>query len=409
MESSHVGGGNVSQFPWRTPSIYIVLASSLIGVMGVSLISPVLPELRPVFNVSDAQIGLIITAYTLPGIFLTPFIGLLADRLGRKPVMVPLLIIFGVAGSSIATTSSFPLVILLRFIQGIGASALITLSITLIGDMYKGDRRDSLIGINGSLISAGAAVYPLLGGILALFHWSSPFLFFGVSIIVGLGGIIFLEEPTHDSGTELSNYLARQWEMLQIVEAQFVLLGIFFTFFIFYGAIITALPLLLSDQFGFSPGRIGTMLAVVSIASATASSQYWRITNHSNPTTLIGWGYFSFGLSLLLLVLSSSVPLIIISLIIFGIGFGITLPAVDTTAMALVSEDLRGGIMGMRTGMLRLGQTLGPIGFTVAAESLFPVTTTGYRILYVIFSVTFLLGALIVWFLIRAGFLGSSA
>ena len=143
--------------------------------MRVSLISPVLPALRPVFDVSDAEIGLIITAYTLPGIFISPFIGLVADRIGRKRVLVPLLVTFGAAGVGIAFTTDFTLVLGLRFLQGVGASALVTLAITLIGDIYDGTQRNTLIGVNGSVIGTGAAFYPLLGGVLAVLRWNVPF------------------------------------------------------------------------------------------------------------------------------------------------------------------------------------------------------------------------------------------
>ncbi|MFW6045446.1 MAG: MFS transporter, partial [Natronomonas sp.] len=119
-----------SAIPWRSPTLLVILASSLVGVMGVSMISPVLPELRSIFGVSDAQIGLVITTYTLPGIFLTPFVGLVADRIGRRRVLVPLLFMFGIAGGAIAFVDSFVQVIVLRFVQGIGASALVTLSVT---------------------------------------------------------------------------------------------------------------------------------------------------------------------------------------------------------------------------------------------------------------------------------------
>ncbi len=181
--------------PWRSGAMYVILSCSLVGVMGVSMVSPVLPELRNVFGVTDSEVGLVITAYTLPGVFLTPFMGLVADRVGRRRVVVPLLFVFGVSGASIAFVSEFWAIIALRLAQGVGASGLITLSITLIGDLYEGPQRNAVLGLNGSTISAGAAFYPLLGGSLAVIRWEVPFLFFGVAVGMGTPSSAWVPEP----------------------------------------------------------------------------------------------------------------------------------------------------------------------------------------------------------------------
>ncbi len=145
------------------------------GVMGVSLISPILPELRPAFGISDAEAGLVITAYALPGIFFTPVIGLLADRFGRKQLLIPLLFTYGVAGGAIAFTTDFTIVLILRLFQGLGATALVMLAVTLIGDIYDGTQRDAIIGVNGSMIGIGAAFFPMIGGALGSLGWNIPF------------------------------------------------------------------------------------------------------------------------------------------------------------------------------------------------------------------------------------------
>ncbi|OLZ39385.1 hypothetical protein A6E15_18605 [Natrinema saccharevitans] len=134
------------------------------------------------FGISDTQIGLVITAYTLPGVILTPFIGLLSDRLGRRTVVLPLLLLFGLAGGGIALGPSFRGVLALRLLQGIGGSGLMMLAITLIGDFYGGERRNRVMDINSSSIGIGAATYPLLGGALAAIRWNVPFAFFGLSL-----------------------------------------------------------------------------------------------------------------------------------------------------------------------------------------------------------------------------------
>lgn len=378
------GGSNV---PWRSAVLYVIISSSLIGVMGVSLISPLLPDLRPVFGVSDAEVGLFITAYSLPGVFITPFIGYVADRVGRKWVLVPLLFTFGVAGAGIAFTTNLLAALCLRFLQGIGATALIMLAVTLIGDRYEGNRRDTLIGINGSMIGFGAAFYPLLGGSLATLRWNVPFLFFGIAIPVGLLGVVVLDESTGASDVQASTYVSRVYRVVLLPRALALFVAVFLIVFIYYGAVVTALPLLLSDELGLNSSQIGSVLAIAAVTNAVTSSLYGRISKRRTAPELISLGFVAYGSGLLLISVSSSVVLIAVALLAFGVGLGIAFPSIDMKVITLVSEDLRAGMMGMRTSMLRIGQTLGAVGFTFAAETFFATTVRGYRSLMLLAGV----------------------
>lgn len=375
--------GTRSDVPWRSPTLHVILASSLIGVMGVSLISPILPELRGVFGVTDARIGLVITAYTLPGVFLTPFVGLAADRIGRKRTVVPLLVCFGIGGAGIAFVDTFSAVLVLRFVQGIGASALVTLAVTLIGDRYDGPRRDAVMGVNSSTVGTGAAAYPLIGGALAGIRWSVPFLFFGVAIVVAVVASVFLSEPETGTPSDTRTYLRGLGAVVVRPRPLAIFGALFVVFFVFYGAVQTALPLLLSDEFGLSSAEIGLLIAAVAIASAVVSSQYGRISQWRNATELVALGFVAYGVSLLGVRLAPSPAFVGVSLLAFGVGFGLVMPAIDTAIVTSVSGDLRAGMMGMRTSVLRLGQTVGPITFTFVAETAFRTTTAGYRTLLV--------------------------
>ena len=101
MSANESGSLRSGTVPWQASNLHVVLASSMVGIMGVSLLTPVLPQLKGVFGVGDAAIGLIVPAFTIPGVVLTPFIGLLADRIGRRWTLVPLLVLFGVAGAGL--------------------------------------------------------------------------------------------------------------------------------------------------------------------------------------------------------------------------------------------------------------------------------------------------------------------
>jgi MFS family permease len=390
-----------AQIPWRSSTLHVILASSLIGVMGVSLISPVLPALRPVFGVSDAQIGLVITAYTLPGVFATPAIGFAADRLGRRRVLVPLLVLFGVAGAGIAVTQDFIVVLLLRFLQGIGATALVTLAVTLIGDLYREGQRAALIGVNGSLIASGAAFYPLLGGALASIRWNVPFLFFGISVAVGGLAFAVLDEPASGPPTGMREYLHRMSLAARLPAALAIFGSLFVVFLVFYGSVLTAVPLLLSDEFGLATGQIGVVLSMVAVASALASSQYGRLSGWRTAPQLVALGFVASGVSLTLVWLAPSALFVAPALLGFGAGLGIMIPSIDNTVLALASEDLRAGMMGLRTSMLRLGQTVGPVGFTFTAEAYFRSTVAGYRWLILGAGLVLMLGGGVAYSAVR--------
>jgi MFS transporter, ACDE family, multidrug resistance protein len=83
---------------YRDHNLHVLFGVTLMAVLGVSSITPALPEIRDAFGVTSGQVGLLITVFTLPGIALTPILGILSDRHGRKKILTPALLLFGVAG-----------------------------------------------------------------------------------------------------------------------------------------------------------------------------------------------------------------------------------------------------------------------------------------------------------------------
>jgi len=164
----------------------IICAVALIAVLGVSSVTPAFPKLAQALNINPKNIGLLVTAFTLPTLVLGPIIGVLADRLGRKKIIVPSLLLFGIAGTACAFARDFNLLLLLRLLQGIGAASLLSLSVTLIGDLYAGDRRTTAMGYNASVTSIGTAIYPTVGGALATIAWYYPFMLPIGAIPIGL-------------------------------------------------------------------------------------------------------------------------------------------------------------------------------------------------------------------------------
>ena len=102
----------------------LVLCVALIGVMGVSITLPILPKLAGVFRLDASGVALLITCFTLPSAFMTPIAGVLADRFGRKAVLLPGLLLFACGGVGCALSKSFGMLLACRAVQGLGAAPL---------------------------------------------------------------------------------------------------------------------------------------------------------------------------------------------------------------------------------------------------------------------------------------------
>ena len=120
---------------YKDHNLHVLWGVTLMAVLGVSSVTPAFPRIVQELGFSSGQVGLLITVFTLPGIVLTPVLGVLSDRYGRKKILVPALLPFGVAGGACALARSFELLWASRFFQGMGAAALGTLNVTVIGDI----------------------------------------------------------------------------------------------------------------------------------------------------------------------------------------------------------------------------------------------------------------------------------
>ncbi|HCJ10372.1 MAG TPA: hypothetical protein DHW14_04320, partial [Clostridiales bacterium] len=125
-------------------AIGALLLVPFVMVLGNSILIPVLPAMRQAMNLSPAQTGLIITAFSVPAGVLIPFAGFLADRYGRKAVMVPSLVTYGVGGAIAIAAAVFleerayGLLMVGRVVQGLGAAGTANIAMALAGDLYAG-------------------------------------------------------------------------------------------------------------------------------------------------------------------------------------------------------------------------------------------------------------------------------
>ncbi|MFH1011791.1 MAG: MFS transporter [bacterium] len=353
--------GSASKRLLLDTNLRILFGVTLVAVLGVSSITPAFPKIVRELGISPQTIGLLITVFTFPGVLLTPVLGVLADRFGRKRILVPSLLLFGIAGFACAFVSDFRLLLGLRFFQGVGAASLGSLNVTIIGDLYSDKERTAAMGYNASVLSIGTASYPAIGGALAMLGWHYPFLLPLVALPVGFLVLFSLKNPEPVGAEGLKDYLSGVWTSIKRRQV----IGLFVvstaTFIILYGPFLTYFPLLLGASFGTSTLVIGLLMSVSSLSSAFTASQLGRLARAASEATLVKVAFVLYALTLLMMPFVRSLWLFVIPSIIFGVAQGMNLPSIQTLLAGLAPMTHRAAFMSINGMVLRLGQTLGPL------------------------------------------------
>jgi ACDE family multidrug resistance protein len=358
---NEVGDASGSHAVYRDTNLQIIFGVTLMAVLGVSSITPAFPRIVEELNITPQAVGSLITVFTLPGVFLTAVLGILADQFGRKRILVPALLIFATAGSACALARDFELLLLLRFLQGVGAAGLGAINLTIIGDLYTGTERTEAMGCNSSVLSVGTASYPAIGGILATVGWFYPFLLPLAAIPVTLAVVSSLDNPEPTGPQHFREYLADSWRVIanRRVLALFIVSTL--TFIILYGSYMSYFPLLVGGSFAAPPFVVGLVMSVSSLATALTSSQAGRLARAFSEKTLIGVSCVLYGLALVAIPMIPRLWMLAIPIAVLGVAQGINLPSLMAFLANQAPMEQRGALMSINGMVLRLGQTLGPV------------------------------------------------
>ena len=353
--------------------LFAIFGITLIAVMGVASITPALPKISQSLDLSKTQVGLLISVFTLPGIFLTPLAGIAADRWGRKTMLVPALFIFALSGFALFFVRSFHYILLLRVVQGIGAAPLGSLNTTLVGDFFKGKERPQAMGYNASVLSLTTASYPLIGGALAGIAWYFPFVMPLLAIPVGLFLLFGIREPEIEKPASFRQYLkAISGSIFRKEVIAIFILGTV-TFIILYGAFLTYIPFLLNQKFDFSAPKIGFVLSISSFTSALVATQVGKLTWKFGSMKLMRTAFVLYIIVALLIPNLNNIYIFIVPILLFGSAQALNMPSLQTALATLAPDNQRGAFMSLNGMVIRLGQTLGPltIGLGYAVGGLF--------------------------------------
>lgn len=355
---------------------YLLLVATL-PVLGITFVSPVLDSLIGTFGASSGTIGLMISVFMAPTIVVIPLSGVMADRYGRKVVLVVSLVLFGVAGSAIAFTTDYRIVLSLRFLQGIGYAGVTPLIITSIGDLYSDGREATGQGIRFMTAGLSGAVSPIFAGVVVVFAWQYPFL--GYAITLPIAYLVYrnFTEPTataeftgegrRDTLTYTRSLvrLARRREVVGVLLARALMPAVWIGFLTYNSLIVIRL-------LAGTPVQAGVLAAIGFGTFAFAASQAGRLSSmvEARLPTLV-WANLSHGLGFVVVVFAPGFLLAALGIVLVGVGFGIIGSLYRTVITGMAPAEYRGGLVSLAEAGGKLVATLTPLvmGFVIATGS----------------------------------------
>lgn len=347
----------------------LLVLANINGAIGAVVVSPVLEGLAGPYGIEATRLGLMMSAFTAPSIVGIPLAGAIADRYGRRSVLLASLVLFGAGGSALALTTNYTVVLTLRAVQGIGYSGIIPVVITIIGDVYADAEEAAAHGLRFSSSALSQAVFPAVSGALAALSWRYPFLLFAVAFPIAGVVYIGLDEPASSRRSEVGSATARDTGayVRAVLSAAVrprlgaVLLALGVPAFAWI-TFLTYNSFFVVEVLGYSPLYASGLLTVLSLINATTASQAGRITAATdgafrpliaaNVALAVGLGLFA---------LAPSIPVAVFAVGCVGVGFGLSFSLLRNVITNRVEADLRGGVVGIGESIIRLSNSVGPI------------------------------------------------
>lgn len=307
----------------------LLVAGSCMPVLGAVLLAPVLPTLSQAFADTPGVAILVPLTLTIPALFValfSPLAGYVADRVGRKQLLVFAMLAYAAFGTAPLWLESLGSIALSRVGVGIAEAAIITCCTTLITDYYEGEQRNKYLGLQTMVSALAATVFFALGGALGSIGWRAPFWLYAVSAVIVIPMVLKLWEPKKNKHTTAVRTRA-PWRQIGAPAAVTLFGGI-----VFY-SLIVHLPYVMAGLGVTDAALIGFTAAIASLATAAGAISFRFLAKLGTRNLLaLAFGLAAVGLSVV--ALAATVPFAIVGAVIASAGTGILLPTLLTWAVS---------------------------------------------------------------------------
>jgi predicted MFS family arabinose efflux permease len=302
-----------------TPLVLLFTLAFLVSV-DLRILAPVLPSISASLNSTPGAVGLAMTTYAFAYGTGQLLYGPLSDRLSRIVVVRAAGLGFSVCTviSALAlTTGQF---VVVRFLAGAFAGAVIPLTLVFIGDSFEYERRQVVLGRLSVVTSSALAFSASIGGTVAHFvSWRLMLVGYGLLALVPIGLMWRLDAPRPAGLPDGTGGGARFSDFLRTRYAQLVYLGVFLEGFLLWGG-VTYLGSYATQRHGLDQLAVGLLIALFGVGTMAGGLLVGAIRRRLSEDAMARLGGSLMGGALLMLVPHWPWPVFAISM--FGLGLG---------------------------------------------------------------------------------------
>ncbi|XAK51364.1 MFS transporter [Bacillus atrophaeus] len=353
----------------KQPNVMTIVAIGsipLILTLGNSMLIPILPQMKSELHLSQFQVSLVITVFSITAAVFIPIVGYLADRFSRKKIIIPCLFLYGIGGLIAGFFhQSFPLIMAGRALQGLGAAGTGPIAMALSADLFKGAQESKVLGIVEASNGMGKVLSPIIGSLIALLVWYGAFFAFPAfcALSILLTWIFIKEKKKEEEPPTIGKYAKGllsvfkqegRWLFTAYLAGATCLFTLFGILFYFSDVLEKTY-----DTDGVKKGLILAIpLLVMCVTSYITGSKIGQ--KQSLMKKLIVLGLALMTISYATLSFFEQLVLFISILVISSVGTGLVLPCINSFITGAVGKDRRGFVTSLYGSVRFLGVAIGP-------------------------------------------------
>lgn len=352
---------------------------------------PVLPQYVEMLGGTPADIGLVGGAFGLSSFIIRPYLGKLANKWGRKRMMLLGTISFAVLFLLFGRVTGVVALVVLRLAHGVCLAMYLAASAAYIADYAPVDRRGEVLGIYQTCSVVSMAIFPAVGIWILQHTQSYPFLFnvtFATALICFFV-LLPLKESSPVYNKEQKLDLLPIFKRRVIFMCSLCLLGASLV----YGAILTFLPI-------YAPQRHVTDYGVffVVYALATMGSRVFagKLSDRIDRRLVILPFSLLVAFAALGFLILDSIWILGIIAVLFGLGYGALVPALTALVVDVTRPEERGPALGFFTAFIEVGIVVGAMGLGFITELL------GYANMFALSGIIVLVITAAFWLLVQS-------